>query len=292
MSKSVGFQWGVKSNVNKPAVNSKHLHKTGVKKRRYDDEKPKVNTNTITKRTKFPIIKGERLPINRLIETLNRSSINLLLTDLVRIHPEICHTIYDLQPKVEVEDAMTILNTRVEDIHHNLPYKGDLENDYSYLRVKPYLNEFLNCLSDYILNYLPPVETNLIQSLQFIDYATNIIMKLPSFRNNEYKYIKLKCYEQMSNTWLIVLNNLIDESEDESEVQESLFNLIKVINDLDLKEKLSTYNHISVNKFDKVLEFINEKSALFNNLNNTSSSLGDLITVDYSNYSLAAPPST
>lgn len=224
---------------------------------------------------------------------------NNLLADLVKIHPEIVKTIHDIQPKVEVQDAMTIIQSKFDAISENLPYKGDIENDYSYLRIKPFLNEFLNCLSDYILNYLPPIETNFLNSLTFLDFVTNMIIKLPHFTNNEYKYIKTKCYEQVSNTWIIILNNLVEdtasneedhenESEEDDIDPEVLFNLMKIINDLGLKQKLQMYNELSENKFERVMNYIDHKCDLFNQNNNVDNGLRDLISVDYSNYSLTA----
>lgn len=304
MSTLTGFQFGVKINEksSRPRHHSKGIPSAPLKKRRFDDESEKYKApriSTINKRAKHPIIRGERLPINRLIETLNRHSVNNLLADLVKIHPEIVKTIHDIQPKVEVQDAMTIIQSKFDAISENLPYKGDIENDYSYLRIKPFLNEFLNCLSDYILNYLPPIETNFLNSLTFLDFVTNMIIKLPHFTNNEYKYIKTKCYEQVSNTWIIILNNLVEdtasneedhenESEEDDIDPEVLFNLMKIINDLGLKQKLQMYNELSENKFERVMNYIDHKCDLFNQNNNVDNGLRDLISVDYSNYSLTA----
>jgi protein Cut8 len=300
MSRTAGFTWGVKINekssrpsdvfkYNKPTAPKSIQKTTPSKKRRHDDHKQLKPRNfevrSINKRAKLPIIKGERLPVNRLIETLGKDSLHNLLQDLIKLHPEITQTVHALHPKVQVEDVEKILHEKFQQISDNLPYKGDLENDYSYLRVKPYLNEFLNCLSDFILNYLPPHETNPLTSLNFIGFATSLITRLPSFTSQEYKYINDKCYEQVSNTWLIILHDLCPE---DNEDEERLYNFIKVVNDLNLKEKLNQLNHISVNKFDKVLEFINDRFNVFN----SNTGLNDLITVDYSNYSLTANPST
>lgn len=315
-----GFSWGIdksggsnKSNgFGKLKHNDKYKSGVNPKKRSYDDhfrvnkQKSSINNHNhhnhhknisvdgssyINKRTKVPIIKGEKLPINRLIECLSGESINNLLSDLVQIHPEIVKTIYDLKPKVPIEDCKTIVSKKVLAIRDNLPYKGDLENDYSYLRVKPYLNEFLNCLSDFILNVLPPIETNFFNSLEFIDFTTSLINDLPTFNNSEYKYIISKCYEQLSNTWLIILNNLCEDQQEHNEEkpEESnnndigLYKFIKIVNDLNLKDHIMKYNEMSNGKFDKIIEFVDGK---FSNYNNLNSELNDLITIDYSNYSL------
>lgn len=293
MSKTAGFSWGVKINdkTARPSDKSKHskpkqLTKTTIKKRRYEDEKKprsfECSSTSINKRAKLPIIKGERLPVTRLIETLDRSSMSGLLMNLIRVHPEIQSTIQTLHPRVDINDAMNVLHEKFDAISNNLPYKGDLENDYSYLRIKPYLNEFLNCLSDFILNYLPPNEINIVDSLKFIDMTTKLITKLPNFTSQEYKYINSKCYEQIANTWLIILHNLCPEDENDDE---KLYNFVKLVNDFNLKHKLYQYNQSCNDEFTKIMEFVNDRCNALDNNNG----LNDLITIDYSNYITANP---
>lgn len=296
MSKTAGFSWGVKINdkAARPSDIIKHNKpkqyiKASIKKRRRDDEKKprsydceSSSRTSINKRAKLPIIKGEKLPVTRLIETLDKASVSGLLMNLIRIHPEIQSTIQTLHPKVDINDAMQVLIEKFDAISNNLPYKGDLENDYSYLRIKPYLNEFLNCLSDFILNYLPPNEINIVDSLKFIDMATKLIIKLPKFTNQEYKYINSKCHEQIANTWLIILHNLCPEDENNDE---KLYNFVKLVNDFDLKNKLYQYNISCNNEFDKIIDLVNDRCKVLDNNNG----LNDLITIDYSNYITANP---
>lgn len=285
MSTTVGFQWGKitpKINEKSNRNNDSAKFKFNSKKRKFHEDKTdkieKIESD-INKRAKIPIIKGEKLPVTRMIESLNHENVVNLLTELVKVHPEITKTINDIQPKISIEESIKLISNKFQMIKNNLPYKEEL-NDYSYLRIKPYLNEFLNCLSDFILNYLPPIENNFINSLTFIDFSTNLIIELPDFKNKEFEYIKSKCFEQISNTWLIILNEMLNEN---NENDENLYNFIKIVNDLDLKNKIMSYNESCDNKFENILEFINSKVKV--------NAINEFITIDYSNY-LTANSST
>lgn len=298
-STSVGFQWGTKINEKSIRCNKSEIRKIKNvnKKRKYPEgrkvEKPELREQIINKRAKIPIIKGEVLPIPRVIESLDHKATSNLLNDLLTIHPELHETIMKIKPKIPLEASIKVIFNKFTMIKENLPYKGDLQNDYSYLRIKPFLNEFLNCLSDFILSYLPPIQDDLADSLNFIVYSTNLVLELPKFDNDEFKYIRAKCFEQFSNTWLIILNNIYSSGSgsgtdnDHNENDENLYNFIKIINDFNLKQKLQEINEKCENQFDKVIEFISNKFEKYN-----SNDLNDFITIDYSNYSLTANTTT
>ncbi|ODV79194.1 tethering factor for nuclear proteasome STS1 [Suhomyces tanzawaensis NRRL Y-17324] len=266
------------------------------------------------KKSKTPKILGQTLPVTRLIEVLDQKALQNLLLDLVQIHPEIASTIHNRSPKPTVQNSLLLLKEKFQNIISHLPYKCDIESDYSYLRVKSHLNEFLNCLSDFILHFLPPIETNTPNSLIFLDHITDLIHELPNFTNNEFQYTRQLAYEQIANAWFIVLNQKIQyegsESQSDSysglvsienfEDPENSLKLIKIIEDLNLQEKLEKHNEQSNGKFKVILEFIKSEINLvemfnnaMNNLNNgadgsPSNVFGDLITVDYSKFSISA----
>ncbi|ABN64548.1 predicted protein, partial [Scheffersomyces stipitis CBS 6054] len=242
------------------------------------------------KKSKTPKILGQTLPISRLIEVLDHKPLQNLLLDLVNMHPEIGNTINKLSPKPTVHNSINLLKEKFDDILSHLPYKCDVESDYSYLRVKPYLTEFLNCLSDFILNFLPPIEVNIVHSLTFLDLITFMIHELPNFTNSEFQYTRMMAYEQIGNTWLI--------SPPEDSATENSIKLVKVVQHLGLVEKLSKHNELGHGKFKLALDLIKseiDQVEMFNhalsgaqNGANSGGVLGDLITVDYSNFSITA----
>lgn len=341
---STGFSWGVKpleSNENNNSINeiptavprytpslktTNNSHMSG-KKRRYSEEqeskvvKPTSNrkqyahpsTQYKHKKSRTPKISGQKLPMNRLIEALDHAALQKLLETLMNEHPEISHTIDRISPKPTLMDSIELIKQKFNNILQHMPYKCDMESDYSYLRIKPHLNEFLNCLSDFILNFLPPVEMNTLNSLKFLDEVTDLIHTLPNFSNSEFQYTKLMAYEQISNTWLIVLNNKMhpddasinnnstnsgeapSSSSSPGPVQFNMENsaqLIKIIEELNLQQKLTKHDSMSMGKFKVVIEFVNAEIESYENFNHTITNnggiLNDLITVDYSNFSITA----
>lgn len=307
-------------------VNNSH-HNSGKKRRYSEDQESKVvkpigsrkhyatpSTYNKNKKSRTPKIIGQKLPINRLVEALDHTSLQKLLENLIQEHPEISNTIDKISPKPTLTNSIELIKQKFNNIMHHLPYKCDTESDYSYLRIKPYLNEFLNCLSDFILNFLPPVETNVFNSLKFLDEVTDLIHTLPNFCNSEFQYTKLMAYEQISNTWLIVLNHKMRPDDgannnNTSNTNESLSSssspapvaqcnmensaqLIRIIDELNLQEKLAKHDNISMGKFKLAVEFVNSEIENYENFNHTITNnggiLNDLITVDYSNFSITA----
>lgn len=277
-----------------------------ARKRRHDDDGGKVTKpQTLPvkpvhrqKRIKTPKIIGQPLPVSRVVEVLDHRSLQRLLSSIITIHPEVSSTINRLAPQPELKNCLEALRERFDDIVNHLPYKCDVESDYSYLRVKPFLNEFLSSLSDLTLSFLPPIETNSLQSLTFLDFVTNLIHQLPNFANTEFQYTKTQAYDQLANTWIIAFNHILNYSElqevasaSEPPKLESLSKFVKMVDDNDLMNKLERHNECSQDKFRGVIEVVRAAITNFESVSQSvgaKSLLGDMFTVDYSNF-VAAP---
>lgn len=283
------------------------------RKRRHTEEDSKVQKPASSRRilltpvsrhkkSRTPRILGQTLPINRLVEVLDHKSLQTVLDSLLVQHPEIAATVSKLAPRPSLANLLELIESKFRCISDHLPYKCDVESDYSYLRIKPHLNEFLNCLLDFILSLLPPVETSLLTSSKFLHSITSLIHTLPNFSNNEFQYTRSMAYEQILNAWLIVLSQKFLLEEDASDLEgqaqpqhnlEHSVELIKVIDELNLKECLQKHNEASLGKFSKTLDFIIAEVDNYEHLSHTlhhngSNLLNDMITVDYSNFSIAA----
>lgn len=215
-----------------------------------------------TKRTKIPKIIGQPLPTSRLIESLDKTHLEKLLHSLIDIHPELNKTIQKITPKPSLENLLLILQDKHAQLIDHLPYKCSETSDYSYLRIKPYLQEFLSCLEDYVLYYLPSnnyseTKHKLIQSLKFIDEATSTIHKLPNFTNSEYQYMRNLTYEQLINCWLILVNQ---ETNCDTGNGLDYTEFHKIVEELDLLESLKQHGVQSGQEgFSKVIEAVQNK---------------------------------
>lgn len=259
------------------------------------------NGQSRLKKSKTPRILGQHLPVNRLIEVLDKDALQELLQRVVSLHPETGPTVFRIAPKSSEESAVNLMKSKYNKILEHLPYKCDIESDYSYIRIKSHLTEFLNCLSDFILTLLPPMDASLVHACTMLDVITNMIHELPNFTNNEFQYTRNTAYEQIANLWLIVLTTAaskIDEAEpvcDEASicVNPRTVEFIKTLQEFNLLEKLSKHDALSMGKYNSVIEFVKSETEAFENVhhslnNNSRPLLSDLISVDYSNYSIAA----
>lgn len=281
---SAGFQWG-----HVPTTDvTEHKHLGNKHKRRRDDETytSSYSVSSIGKRSRTEKISGQRLPVSRLIEVLDHNSVKSLISDLLILHPEIENSISKIAKRPSKKESIKLLQSKLDDITSNLPYKYDLNSDYSYLRVKPFILEFLNTTSDFILNFIPPIESDITTSLNFLSTTTSLFNDLPPFSSSEFNYIKSTAYEQLANTWLLCLT-LPDEN------IESLTSLIKMVDQLDLLNQLTQFNTHSSGKFDHVLHYLKSQLDQFDKLNSmgTTNSVLDMINVDYSNYSMVGKTS-
>lgn len=224
---------------------------------------PRLFSPSRQKRAKTTKILGQSLPVHRIIETLDRNALQLLLQQVAAANPQVAQSIVDLAPKPETKDALAVMRAKFDAITAHLPYKCSAESDYSYTRVKPYLCEFLSTLSDFILNMLPPLEVDLQPACTILDAITEMIHKLPNFSNSEFQYTHAMAYDQLSTLWQILLDA----------ADERL--LVRVEAEMGLLRRLQKHNELSGGKLTQAVELAGRGQLPL---------LGGLITVDYSSF--------
>lgn len=293
--------------------------KTGGKRRRgRDDEylsqprqlvehqrnKPKTLQERRIKRARTPLISGQSLPVNRLVELLDQSQLRNILEAVMAQHPEVALTVQKCATKPTPEAVIVLIQEKAAQIAAHLPYKCDVESDYSYIRVKPFLTEFLDCISDFILDLLPPMESVLSSSCFILHTITTLLHELPNFSNNEYQYTKAIAYQQLATLWLTLLSRHQRIEDRESEDANALsanspeppLEWLKTVENMKLLEHLEKHNEASEGKFAAVVEFLRVELGNHPQLAISCSPeavapqgsiFNDLITVDYSNYSIA-----
>ncbi|AET39451.1 Sts1p Ecym_4397 [Eremothecium cymbalariae DBVPG len=152
----------------------------------------------------YNLIQGQPLPIPRAIEMMDKETLESMLLRLINLHPEIQDSLASIHPLSHDMDKYTaLLEKKMGAVYDHIPYSkyGHTLNDYAFVRMKPSLLEFLNCLIDCLLDSIPPRSTNLLQSFKFAKYVTGLLAQLPQFATESNNYYKNICYEQVSEIW-------------------------------------------------------------------------------------------
>ncbi|KAH3671651.1 hypothetical protein OGAPHI_000356 [Ogataea philodendri] len=214
---------------------------------------------TRNKKIRQPEVAGQKLSVSRIIETLDQESLQNLISNLVSEHPEIASTLLMISPQVTIDDSLQVLEQKLDRILENMPYRVDASSDYSFLRVKSLVEDFFQSLSDYILNYLPPVESDLSIPLTFLmKFLTKCFPRLPKFQAVEFRYYhgltidKLNTIlddiltqflsEKKHNILLVINNNWLDDFRKISELNDNHFSSIYE----HLKQEIDHYHNPEV----------------------------------------------
>lgn len=220
------------------------------------------------KRSKTTRIVGQSLPVHRIIETLDHKSLQQLLQHAVASDPAVAQAVARMAPKPSPKDALALMRAKCSAVADNVPYKVDPASDYSYTRVKPHLSEFLSCLSDFILDILPPMDVDVVSACTMLDAITDMIHDLPDFANAEFQYTRAMAYEQLASLWVMVLDG-------------ERVAAARAAAELDLLSRLQHHNDVAGGKFAPAVDVVKALGE------DETSVFGDLITVDYSGYLLA-----
>ncbi|VEU19910.1 DEKNAAC100727 [Brettanomyces naardenensis] len=202
------------------------------------------------KKQKNPEVFGQKLSLNRILETLDREGLQQLIMNIVSEHPQLSTEVTNLSPKVTLKDAVSVLRSKLQLIIDNIPYKVDPTSDYSFLRVKGYVLDLFQTLSDYTLNYLPPVENDLTISIQFLgEFLTQVFHKLPKFQAVEFRYYYKLTVDKFNSIFLDTISRFVNERKQ---------NILLVINENWL-EKFDEINELNDNHFAAASEYLKQE---------------------------------
>ncbi|EGS18258.1 uncharacterized protein CTHT_0062800 [Thermochaetoides thermophila DSM 1495] len=189
------------------------------RKRKVDDDQDEMSVSPLNspptisrqlasrppKRTR-PIndITGRPLPLHRLLETLNTTQLRQVLQKICERHPEISYEIVTTAERPSPEAALQVLSEYQEKLRAAFPF-GESSSDYTYSRVRQALISLTDAISDFIPQFLPPIEQQVNHSFQFLDGATKIIHELPDWDNKQYNHHKDNAYDEISNAWALTI---------------------------------------------------------------------------------------
>jgi protein Cut8 len=148
---------------------------------------------------------GRPLELPRLLETLSADELRTLLKTVCDRHPQLANEVSNVAPRPSAETVLNLLGQYEARMLSSLPFGNRPKSEYAFNRVRQSLVDLLNALQDYTHNFLPPRETQISVSLNFLDQATEIIHRLPNWDNYQNNRHKQEAYDEISVAWAIVI---------------------------------------------------------------------------------------
>lgn len=148
---------------------------------------------------------GRPLSLPRLLETLDAESLRTVLRGVCETHPELASEIPRLAPRPSGASALGVLHHYQEVLRDSFPFGGDAASDYAYNRVRHHLQNLLDALNDFTPHFLPPNESQVTASLEFLDGATRIVHDLPNWHSFQNNMAKQNAYDELSRAWILVV---------------------------------------------------------------------------------------
>ncbi|TGZ80431.1 nuclear envelope protein-like protein Cut8 [Ascodesmis nigricans] len=165
------------------------------------DERPVARAH----KRKRNALQGRPLPLARKLETIDPTQLINIIKTLSERHPELTQEMSELCPNPTAATALAKLSEYERNYKEAFPFGGNQAGDYAYNRVKPALMQMLDALSDFTTAFLPPAESQASISLGFLDAATEMIHRLPTWCNPLHNMSKNTAYEEITKAWILVL---------------------------------------------------------------------------------------
>lgn len=148
---------------------------------------------------------GRPLSLPRLLETLDADAMRTVLQSICERHPALGSEVVHTAPRPTVASALEVLKRYDSSLRSSFPFGGRPSSDYAYNRVRQPLMDLLEAMNDFTPHFLPPNEPQTSLSLSFLDGATEIINRLPTWDSVQNNMHKQNAYEEISKAWTLVI---------------------------------------------------------------------------------------
>ena len=152
-----------------------------------------------------PNLTGRPLTVDRLLETLDRDSLRSVLQTLAARNPQLGDEIMQAAPRPSVTSTLEVLQKYLDRLRSAFPLDPNPRSEYSFDRVRPQWNDLLDALTDFTPHFLPPNESQSVNSLQYLDGVTQIIHELPEWDTPQHNLAKQNAYEEIARAWATVI---------------------------------------------------------------------------------------
>lgn len=166
---------------------------------------PSSSTYRSIKRTRTGNAVGRPLPLPRLLQTLSGDELRQLVQNICDQHPELQREIVTKAPRPSIESALSVLSKYEDDFRAAFPLGNRPTSDYTYNRVRQHLVQLIEALKDFTPHFLPPQETQMAISFDYLDGATSMVHRLPDWDTYQHQRYKNDAYDELSKAWALVI---------------------------------------------------------------------------------------
>ena len=142
-----------------------------------------------------------------MLDNLDRDQLKSILLSICSHDPLVDHNVQQLCPKPSPPNFKASLRSLAERFQAMFPYGVDVCSEYAYSRVRQSYMDLLNGLSDYVSACLQPNDVSPMDALDFLDFATHIVHRVPDFQAHSDACAKAECYHDLSDAWCLVLQD-------------------------------------------------------------------------------------
>lgn len=150
-------------------------------------------------------VTGRPLALPRLLETLSADEMRSVLNSICMRHPDIGSEIVNTAPRPSVQSALSVLRSYQTSLRASFPYGDRPTSEYAFNRVKASLTALIEALNDFTPHFLPPHETQVTTSLEYVDAATSIIHGLPNWESFAHDRYKHDAYDEIGKGWACII---------------------------------------------------------------------------------------
>ncbi|ORY03533.1 Cut8-domain-containing protein [Basidiobolus meristosporus CBS 931.73] len=142
------------------------------------------------------------LPLNKLLEPLDKSQLISVLSQLVDNHPHLKNEISSYVPKPTIQSVTNLLSNLEKKLQESFPYSkfGPGRDPYTFNRVHHVLVEIQDAILEYACHFTSEEEFP-TTTFSYLHTATSVIHRLPNWDDPKHQKLKNSLYARIAIYW-------------------------------------------------------------------------------------------
>ncbi|KAI8988132.1 Cut8 six-helix bundle-domain-containing protein [Mycotypha africana] len=196
-----------------PSTSTSPLRNLSYKSRILDIKRQKTNTSFQKRATR-----------SILLDTLQKNDLLSILNSMLKKQPDLKQDLLNYIPLPTILSSMNVLMDMEKKFLNSFPFNknGPGRDDYTFSRVRENLMDYIDTIIQYA-NHFTSVMVFPTTCFTFLDHATHMAHRLPTWNNQENNQYKAELYQHLNDFWKLAIQNTNDflTSTDQQRQQET-----------------------------------------------------------------------